>query len=257
MVSIPTFASFLVMSIALSSGNGNIPSLGSLSAQNAWIQNQLQFQADSLAFIAPSYRSKRQTSHIVANLPVPGSPTVAWMTPKQQAEWYQAQLEVAQQQIGAGRRKRTLPLPGTAGRRKRSLPLPGTPSVLSLESNPQAKAEWYWAQQAHLAQLAAQEALVTSMGRKKRSLPLPGTPSVLSLESNPQAKAEWYWAQQAHQAQLAAHKALVTNMGRERRSTIPASLPVPGSPLVASLTPEQAAYWYQAQLAQAQLEMGK
>merc|ERR1712025_13176 len=76
----------LCLFVGLSSGNGNIPALGPLAAQNAWIQSQLQFQANSLAFIAPSpgARSKR---HV--NLPVPGSPTVAWMTPEQQAEWYQ------------------------------------------------------------------------------------------------------------------------------------------------------------------------
>merc|ERR1711935_1234110 len=72
---------------------------------------------------------------------------------------------------------------------------------------PEAKAEWYWAQQAHQAQLAAHNAQIAAFGRKKRSLPLPGTPEVLSLESSPQAKAEWYWAQQAHQAQLVAHNA--------------------------------------------------
>merc|ERR1712025_1433021 len=75
----------------------------------------------------------------------------------------------------------------------------------------------------------------------------------LSLESNPQAKAEWYWALQAHQAQLAAHEAQLA--GRKKRSNIVASLPLPGTSAVAALTPEQAAFWYQAQLLQAQNEI--
>merc|ERR1719147_636280 len=142
--------------------------------------------------------------------------------------------------------------PALAGRTKRSLPLPGTQPVLSLESNPQAKAEWYWALQAHQAQLAAHEAQLA--GRKKRSnivasLPLPGTSAVAAL--TPEQAAFWY------QAQLLQAQNEVAVSGRKKRSNIPASLPVPGSAAVAALTPAQAAYWYQAQLQQAQLELGK
>merc|ERR1711935_676739 len=79
------------------------------------------------------------------------------------------------------------------------------------------------------------------------------------LRSSPwratQAKAEWYWAQQAHQAQLAAHNAQIAALGRKKRSNIVANLPLPGTAAVSALTPEQAAFWYQAQLQQAQNEI--
>merc|ERR1711935_545309 len=138
------------------------------------------------------------------------------------------------------------------GRSRRSLPLPGTPEVLSLESNPQAKAEWYWAQQAHQAQLAAHNAQIAAFGRKKRSnivanLPLPGTAAVSAL--TPEQAAFWY------QAQLQQAQNEVAVAGRRKRSNIVASLPVPGSAAVSGLTPEQAAFWYQAQLQQAQNEV--
>merc|ERR1712098_551992 len=112
------------------------------------------------------------------------------------------------------------------------------------ESNPQAKAEWYWAQQAHQAQLVAHQAQLAAAGRRKRqtsnipaSLPAPGSSAVAAL--TPEQAAFWYQAQ----LQLAQQQ-----VGRKRRSTIVANLPLPGTSAVAALTPEQAAFWYQAQL---------
>merc|ERR1711868_298259 len=68
-----------------------------------------------------------------------------------EAQWYQQQL--AQIALTAGRKKRSLPVPGT-------IPglVPGSP----------AEAQWYQAQLVHQQQLIAG-------GRKKRSLPVPGT----------------------------------------------------------------------------------
>merc|ERR1711935_250543 len=161
---------------------GAIPSVGNLEAQQAWILAQQQYVADALAFVA-----------------------------------------------GHGRSRRSLPVPGT---------LPGVGDIAAQQA-------WILQQQAHLNLVSQWPALA---GRTKRSLPLPGTPEVLSLESDPQAKAEWYWAQQAHKAQIAA-------LGRKKGSNIVANLPLPGTAAVSALTPEQAAFWYQAQLQQAQNEI--
>ena len=205
---------------------GAIPSVGSLADQQAWILAQQQYVADALAFVAGHGRSRR-------SLPVPGTLPGVGDIAAQQA-WIlqqQAHLNLVSQ------------WPAIAGRTKRSLPLPGTPEVLSLESNPQAKAEWYWAQQAHQAQLAAHQAQIAALGRKKRSnivasLPLPGTPAVSAL--TPEQAAFWYQAQ----LQQAQNEVAITG-GRKKRSNIVASLPVPGSAAVSALTPEQAAFWYQ------------
>merc|ERR1712177_46663 len=212
---------------------GAIPGVGSLEQQQAWILGQQQYIADALAHVAG--RKKR-------SLPLPGTlPGVG---------------DIAAQQAWILQQQQHLNLisqwPALAGRAKRSLPLPGTQPVLSLESSPQAKAEWYWALQAHQAQLAAHEAQLA--GRKKRSnivasLPVPGSSAVAAL--TPEQAAFWY------QAQLQQAQNEVAVAGRKKRSNIPASLPVPGSAAVAALTPAQAAYWYQAQLQQAQLELGK
>merc|ERR1711892_325913 len=214
---------------------GAIPSVGNLEAQQAWILAQQQYVADALAFVAGHGRSRR-------SLPVPGTLPGVGDIAAQQA-WIlqqQAHLNLVSQ------------WPALAGRTKRSLPLPGTPEVLSLESNPQAKAEWYWAQQAHQAQLVAHNAQIAALGRKKRSnivanLPLPGTAAVSAL--TPEQAAFCY------QAQLQQAQNEIAVAGRRKRSNIVASLPVPGSAAISGLTPEQAAFWYQAQLQQAQNEV--
>merc|ERR1712029_191988 len=99
----------------------------------------------------------------LASLPVPGT-TGLVPGSAAEAQWYQQQL--AQIALINGRKKRSLPVPGT-------IPglVPGSP----------AEAYWY---QAQLSQIA--------LGRKKRSLPVPGTiPGLV-----PGSAAEAYWYQQ-------------------------------------------------------------
>merc|ERR1712002_885727 len=121
-----------------------------------------------------------------ANLPVPGS--IPGLSIDQQYQYIlQLQDHLNQQVQWNGRRKRSLPVPGTTGlvpgsaaeaqwyqqnlaqialingRKKRSLPVPGTTGLVPGSA---AEAQWY---QQNLAQIAL------TNGRKKRSLPVPGT----------------------------------------------------------------------------------
>merc|ERR1711868_304795 len=139
-----------------------------------------------------------------------------------EAQWYQQQL--AQIALTAGRKKRSLPVPGT-------IPglVPGSP----------AEAQWYQAQLVHQQQLIAG-------GRKKRSaqvginLPVSGT--IPGLVPGSIAEAQWY------QQQLTP---IAITAGRRKRS-----LPVPGT---TGLVPGSAAeaQWYQQQLAQIALLAGR
>merc|ERR1712107_262194 len=67
-------------------------------------------------------------------------------------------------------------LSALAGRKKRSLPVPGT--IPGLVPGSAAEAYWYQAQLSALA------------GRKKRSLPVPGT--IAGLVPGSAAEAQWY-----------------------------------------------------------------
>merc|ERR1712142_1041717 len=143
-----------------------------------------------------------------AQLPVPG--TIPGLSLEQQFQYIlQPQNHLNTQAQLNGRKKRSLPVPGTTGlvpgsvaeaqwyqqqlahialvngRKKRSLPVPGT--------IPGSAAEAQWFQQ-RLAQIA----LVN--GRKKRSLPVPGT--IPGLVSGSAAEAQWYQQQLAHIALL-------------------------------------------------------
>merc|ERR1712114_11443 len=156
-----------------------------------------------------------------ANLPVPGS--IPGLSIDQQYQYIlQLQDHLNQQVQWNGRRKRSLPVPGTTGlvpgsaaeaqwyqqnlaqialnngRKKRSLPVPGT--IPGLVPGSAAEAQWYQAQLAAIA------------GRKKRSLPVPGTTGLVPGSA---AEAQWY---QQNLAQIAL------NNGRKKRS-----LPVPGT----------------------------
>merc|ERR1712133_13933 len=124
-----------------------------------------------------------------ANLPVPGS--IPGLSIDQQYQYIlNLQNHLNQQVQWNGRKKRSLPVPGTTGL------VPGSA----------AEAQWY---QQQLAQIAL------TAGRKKRSLPVPGT--IPGLVPGSPAEAQWYQAQLVHQQQLIAG-------GRKKRS-----LPVPGS----------------------------
>merc|ERR550519_408930 len=122
-----------------------------------------------------------------ANLPVPG--TIPGLTLEQQYEYIlQLQDHLNTQVQWNGRKKRSLPVPGTTGlvpgsaaeaqwyqqqltqraliaqgRKKRALPVPGTTGLVPGSA---AEAQWYQQQLAQIALIA---------GRKKRSLPVPGT----------------------------------------------------------------------------------
>merc|ERR1712058_149973 len=134
-----------------------------------------------------------------ANLPVPGS--IPGLSIDQQYQYIlQLQDHLNQQVQWNGRRKRSLPVPGTTGlvpgsaaeaqwytqnlaqialnngRKKRSLLVPGSA----------AEAQWY---QQNLAQIALNN------GRKKRSLPVPGT--IPGLVPGSIGEAQWYQAQLA------------------------------------------------------------
>merc|ERR1711942_276347 len=129
-----------------------------------------------------------------ANLPVPGS--IPGLSIDQQYQYIlQLQDHLNQQVQWNGRRKRSLPVPGTTGL------VPGSA----------AEAQWY---QQNLAQIAL------NLGRKKRALPVPGTTGLVPGSA---AEAQWY------QQQL-AQIALTT--GRKKRALpVPGTIPglVPGS----------------------------
>ena len=117
-----------------------------------------------------------------------------------------------------------------AGRKRRSLPVPGTTGLVPGSA---AEAQWYQQQLAALAPVAPTQYTVASLpvsgtipgltpgsaaeaqwyqqqlqaiaaaGRKKRSLPVPGT--IPGLISGSAAEAQWYAAQLIHSAQIAQH----------------------------------------------------
>merc|ERR1712177_103455 len=133
-----------------------------------------------------------------------------------------------------------LPLLGVASAQLHPAVPGAIPGVGSLE----AQQAWILAQQQYV-----NDALHFVAGRRKRSLPVPGTlPGVGDIA----AQQAWILQQQQHLNLISQWPALA---GRAKRSNIVASLPVPGSSAVAALTPEQAAFWYQAQLQQAQNEV--
>merc|ERR1712168_1502167 len=104
-----------------------------------------------------------------ANLPVPGS--IPGLSIDQQYQYIlQLQDHLNQQVQWNGRRKRSLPVPGTTGL------VPGSA----------AEAQWY---QQNLAQIALNN------GGKKRSLPVPGT--IPGLVPGSIGEAQWYQAQLA------------------------------------------------------------
>merc|ERR1712227_943152 len=108
----------------------------------------------------------------LASLPVPGT-TGLVPGSAAEAQWYQQQL--AQIALSNGRKKRSLPVPGT---------IPG------LVPGSAGEAQWY---QAQLAQIALLN------GRKKRSLPVPGTTGLVPGSA---AEAQWYQQQLAQIALL-------------------------------------------------------
>jgi len=168
------------------------------AAEAQWYQQQLTALAAA-------------TTAEAAPLPVPGTSGLAPGSAAE-AQWYQQQLTAIAAAASLGRRKRSLPVPGT---------IPG------LVPGSAAEAQWYAAQLIHQAQLV-------QAGRKKRSLPVPGT--IPGLVPGSAAEAQWYAAQLIHQAQL-------VQAGRKKRS-----LPVPGT--IPGLVPGSAAeaQWYAAQL---------
>jgi len=182
-----------------------------------------------------------------ASLPPPGTELVASLVPSSPAEaqWYQQQLEWQQLQVNWAAQQ----LGAASGRKKRSLPAPGTASVAGLVPNPAAEAQWYQQQllwQQEQLNVAAQQ-LGAAYGRKKRSLPNPGTAPVAGLVTNPTAEAQWYQQQllwQQEQLNVAAQQ-LGAAYGRKKRS-----LPNPGTAPVAGLVtnPTAEAQWYQQQL---------
>merc|ERR1712002_578725 len=142
-----------------------------------------------------------------AQLPVPGS--IPGLSLDQQFAYIQQlQNHLNTQVQWSGRRKRSLPVPGTtglvpgsaaeaqwyqqqlaqialtAGRKKRSLPVPGTTGLVTGSA---AEAQWYQQQLAQIALVA---------GRKKMSLPVPGT--IPGLVPGSVGEAQWYQAQLEH-----------------------------------------------------------
>merc|ERR1711868_110547 len=142
----------------------------------------------------------------LAQLPVPG--TIPSLSIDQQYKYIlQLQNHLNQQVQWNGRKKRSLPVPGTtglvpgsaaeaqwyqqqlaqialtAGRKKRSLPVPGT--IPGLVPGSVAEAQWYQQQLTAIANLN---------GRKKRSLPVPGTTGLVPGSA---AEAQWYQQQLA------------------------------------------------------------
>merc|ERR1712235_94030 len=141
-----------------------------------------------------------------AQLPVPGS--IPGLSIDQQYQYIQQlQNHLNTQVQWSGRRKRSLPVPGTTGLvpgsaaeaqwyqqqlaalapaaplqyTSASLPVSGT--IPGLAPGSAAEAQWY---QQQLAAIAA-------AGRKKRSLPVPGT--IPGLIPGSEAEAQWYAAQ--------------------------------------------------------------
>merc|ERR1712098_82216 len=109
-----------------------------------------------------------------------------------------------------------------AGKKKRSLPVPGTTGLVPGSA---AEAQWYAQQLAALAPAAPLQYTAAS-------LPVAGT--IPGLAPGSPAEAQWY------QQQLAA----IAAAGRKKRS-----LPVPGTiPGLISGSPAEA-QWYQQQLA--------
>merc|ERR1712126_315008 len=107
--------------------------------------------------------------HCLSELPVPG--TIPSLSIDQQYKYIlQLQNHLNQQVQWNGRKKRSLPVPGTTGL------VPGSA----------AEAQWY---QQNLAQIALNN------GRKKRSLPVPGT--IPGLVPGSIGEAQWYQAQLA------------------------------------------------------------
>merc|ERR1712002_1423075 len=107
-------------------------------------------------------------SLVCAQLPVPG--TIPGLSPDQQFAYIkQLQDHLNTQVQWSGRRKRSLPVPGTTGL------VPG--SV--------AEAQWYQQQLAQIALIG---------GRKKRALPVPGTTGLVPGSA---AEAQWYQQQLA------------------------------------------------------------
>merc|ERR1719515_246693 len=135
-------------------------------------------------------------SLVCAQLPVPG--TIPSLSIQQLQDHLNTQVQ------WSGRRKRSLPVPGTTGlvpgsaaeaqwyqqnlaqialnlgRKKRALPVPGTTGLVSGSA---AEAQWYQQQLAQIALIA---------GRKKRSLPVPGTTGLVPGSA---AEAQWYQQQ--------------------------------------------------------------
>merc|ERR1712102_206796 len=113
----------------------------------------------------------------LAQLPVPG--TIPSLSIDQQYQYIlQLQNHLNQQVQWNGRKKRSLPVPGTTGL------VPGSA----------AEAQWY---QQQLAQIAL------TAGRKKRSLPVPGTTGLVPGSA---AEAQWYQQQLAQIALIAGRK---------------------------------------------------
>merc|ERR1712013_671330 len=142
-------------------------------------------------------------SLVCAQLPVPG--TIPSLSIEQQYAYIQQLQDHLNTQVQwSGRRKRSLPVPGTiglvpgsaaeaqwyqqqltqlgliGGRKKRALPVPGTTGLVPGSA---AEAQWY---QQNLAQIA----LIA--GRKKRALPVPGTTGLVPGSA---AEAQWYQQQ--------------------------------------------------------------
>merc|ERR1712013_310319 len=140
-------------------------------------------------------------SLVCAQLPVPG--TIPSLSIEQQYAYIQQLQDHLNTQVQwSGRRKRSLPVPGTtglvpgsaaeaqwyqqkltqlaliAGRKKRALPVPGTTGLVA---GSVAEAQWYQQQLAQIALIA---------GRKKRALPVPGT--IPGLVPGSVGEAQWY-----------------------------------------------------------------
>merc|ERR1712133_94966 len=114
---------------------------------------------------------------VCAQLPVPG--TIPSLSMEQQYAYIQQlQNHLNTQVQWSGRRKRSLPVPGTTGL------VPGSA----------AEAQWYQQQLAQIALIA---------GRKKRSLPVPGTTGLVPGSA---AEAQWYQQQLAQIALIAGRK---------------------------------------------------
>merc|ERR1719150_674856 len=155
--------------------------------------------------------------------------------------WHQAQLERQQQYLNFIAYGSYV----APGRRKRSLPVPGTAPVAGLGSGTVAEAQWY--QQ----QLQWQQTQLNALARGKRSpqgaAAVPVTPgNIPGLVPGSPAAAQWWAAQIAHQG-YTNQIHLNTAWGRKKRQAAspvtPGNIPglIPGSPA--------AAQWWAAQIA--------